>query len=123
MNGCRRAASLALERGMRFLLASHGRDGLWRDFLTPAGEASEWPTAFIATALHLAGAEPGVLQRAADTLVANQDDGGWGYNEAVPTDADSTACVLLFLALTGHRGSACRRAASCLVLHQRKENG
>jgi squalene cyclase len=118
------AASVALELGMRFVLAKQGRDGLWRDFLTPAGEASEWPTGFIATALHLAGAEASVLERAADTLIANQNvDGGWGYNENVPTDADSTACVLLFLALMGHRGSTCRRAASCLVRHQRRENG
>jgi squalene-hopene/tetraprenyl-beta-curcumene cyclase len=109
---------------MRFVLAKQGRDGLWRDFLTPAGEASEWPTGFIGTALHLAGAEGGVLERAADALVANQNvDGGWGYNEDVPSDADSTACVLLFLALMGHRGSTCRRAASCLVSHQRRANG
>lgn len=117
-------ASLALERGTRFLLANQCRDGLWRDFLTHAGEASEWPTGFIATALHLAGAGASPLERAAQTLVANQNsDGGWGYNENVPTDADSTACVLLFLALAGHRGSTCRRAASCLVRHQRSENG
>ncbi len=41
----------------------------------------------------------------------------------MPTDADSTACVLLFLALTGRRGGASRRAASCLVSHQRPSGG
>jgi squalene cyclase len=121
---CSAAAALALERGVRFLLATQGPDGLWRDFVTPAGEASEWPTGFIATALHLAGAGASALERAAGTLVASQNvDGGWGYNEDVPSDADSTACVLLFLALMGHRGSTCERAASCLVRHQRTENG
>jgi squalene cyclase len=109
---------------MRFLVAMQGSDGLWRDFLTPAGEASEWPTAFVATALHLAGAGSGELGRAADALVAGQnDDGGWGYNEDVPTDADSTACVLLFLGLMGEREAACRRAASCLIRHQHPESG
>jgi len=125
MRRCGMAASLALERGTRFVLGKQGRDGLWRDFLTPAGEASEWPTGFIATALHLAGAEASALERAAGALVANQDvvDGGWGYNESVPSDADSTACVLLFLALIGHRGSTCERAAACLHRHQQLENG
>src|SRR5581483_4398663 len=91
-----------LERGTRFLLAKQGPDGLWRDFRTPAGEASEWPTGFAGTALHLAGAGAGALERAAGKLVATQnEDGGWGYHEDVPSDADSTACVLLFLALAG----------------------
>lgn len=115
---------VALERGTRFLLAMQGGDGLWRDFLTPAGEASEWPTAFVAAALHAAGAEARALERAAGSLVANQnDDGGWGYNEDVPSDADSTACVLLFLALMGREDAACRRAASCLIRHQHAESG
>jgi squalene-hopene/tetraprenyl-beta-curcumene cyclase len=116
--------SAALERGVRFVLARQGPDGLWRDFLTPAGEASEWPTGFIGTALQFAGADAGPLQRAADALLATQkEDGGWGYNEDVPTDADSTACVLLFLARSGNRGDACRRAASCLARHQRRDSG
>ena len=47
-----------LQRGARFLLAKQGGDGLWRDFDTPAGEASLWPTAFIGTALQSAGIGP-----------------------------------------------------------------
>jgi squalene cyclase len=114
----------ACERGVRFLLASQGRDGLWRDFLTPAGEASQWPTGFIGTALHLACAPADPLQRAGNALLAGQNaDGGWGYNEAVPSDADSTAWVLLFLTHLGRRGAACDRAASCLISHQRAESG
>jgi squalene-hopene/tetraprenyl-beta-curcumene cyclase len=117
-------ASPALGRGTRFLLAMQGSDGLWRDFLTPAGEASEWPTGFVATALHLAGCDTSALERAATALVARQNgDGGWGYNEDVPSDADSTACVLLFLALTGRYESSRVRAASCLVRHQRNDDG
>lgn len=118
------AASHALERGTRFLLERQGRDGLWRDFLTPAGEASEWPTGFVASALLRAAARRDALDRAADALIASQNvDGGWGYNETVPSDADSTASVLLFLALMGHHGSSCRRAASCLAGYQRTQSG
>jgi squalene cyclase len=114
----------ALECGLQFLLSKQGVDGLWRDFLTPAGEASEWPSGFIAAALQLAGADPGALRRCAAALVARQnEDGGWGYNEDVPTDADSTACVLLFLARMGGHEDVGRRAASCLVDHQRESGG
>jgi squalene-hopene/tetraprenyl-beta-curcumene cyclase len=115
---------VALERGIGFLLAKQDGDGLWRDFHTPAGEASEWPTGFIGTALCTAGVDGRTLDRVARALIARQHaDGGWGYNESVPSDADSTACVLLFLALTGRRGDSCSRAASCLISHQRDENG
>jgi len=123
----RRRCSLApeaLERGARFLLANQGRDGLWRDFDTPAGEASLWPTAFVATALHSAGVAPEALERAAGALAARQnDDGGWGYNEAVPSDADSTAWALLFLSRAGSHERVCRRAVVCLLRHQRAEDG
>jgi squalene cyclase len=114
----------ALERGTRFLLASQGRDGLWRDFHTPAGQASEWPTGYIASALLAAGGAPRALERAAAALIARQnEDGGWGYNERTPSDADSTACVLLFLADAGQRGSSCDRGAACLCRHQRLPGG
>lgn len=115
---------LPLERGTRFLLARQGNDGLWRDFHTPAGEASEWPTGFVGAALRGAGAESSPLERAADALVGRQNaDGGWGYNEDVPSDADSTACVLLLLACLGRRGGACDRAVSCLLAHQHENGG
>jgi Squalene-hopene cyclase C-terminal domain/Prenyltransferase and squalene oxidase repeat len=65
------------------------------------------------------------LERAADALVETQQgDGGWGYHAGVPTDADSTACALLFLAALGDRDPSCiRRAASCLASHQDEETG
>jgi squalene cyclase len=114
----------ALERGARFLLAHQDGDGLWRDFLTPAGQASEWPTGFIGTALQLACAPTKALERAGHALLARQKaSGGWGYNEDVPSDADSTAWVLLFLRHLGCSGAALDRATSCLVRHQRGADG
>ena len=115
---------MSLERGTAFLFASQGGDGLWRDFLTPAGEASEWVSGYIGTALHLAAADRAALDRTASTLVRTQNaDGGWGYNEDVPTDADSTAWVLLFLVRMGRHGSSCHQAESCLGQYQSAENG
>jgi squalene cyclase len=102
---------------------------LWRDFSTPPGEASEWPTAVVAAALGRRGADRGVLERAAGALLATQRaDGGWAYNEDVPTDADSTASVLLFLGGPGRRvvedhALARRRAAHVLLRHQQPSGG
>ena len=51
------AASVAqaLAHGVEFLLAQQGRDGLWRDFETLAGQASDWPTGFVGAQLVGAG--------------------------------------------------------------------
>ena len=109
---------------MEFLASQQGGDGLWRDFLTPAGEASLWPTGFIATALYSTGLRESALQRAAAALIGRQDStGGWGYNENVPCDADSTACALLFLAHVACPKETRQRAVSCLQSHQRLESG
>ena len=117
-------AGRAVERGAEFLLSLRGHDGLWRDFLTPAGEASLWPSAFIGTALHRAGAAANGLAPVGDALLAAQNlDGGWGYNEDVPSDADSTAWALLFLAGLRRSAGACCLAASCLARHQHLRSG
>jgi squalene-hopene/tetraprenyl-beta-curcumene cyclase len=114
----------ALERGVAFLLSEQAGDGMWRDFRTPAGEASAWPTGYIGLALHGAGADGGSLERAVEALLAEQnDDGGWGYNADVPSDADSTAWVLRFLSAMGHHDERCRQAASFLISHQRPGTG
>ena len=120
----RSTISGALEHGIEFLESRQSKDGLWRDFLTPAGEASLWPTAFIGTALHTAGLGASALQRGAAALIALQDSaGGWGYNEQVPHDADSTACALLLLTQVNCPEEARQRAVSCVLSHQLPDSG
>src|SRR4051812_19602510 len=117
-------ARTAVECGARFLVARQGKDGLWRDFETPAGEASLWPTAWIAMALRRVELGHDAVERATGALVAAQrDDGGGGYNEAVPSDADTTAWALLVIAGTRQHELSCRRAAACLLRHQRGDGG
>jgi squalene cyclase len=114
----------ALARGVEFLLDRQCEDGLWRDFQTPAGEASTWPTAYIGTALYGVGIGGAAAERAASALVSRQHrDGGWGYNEETPTDADSTSWALLLLTRTRDRSGACQRAGRCLARHQRRHSG
>ena len=114
----------AIASGIDFLLAGQGGDGLWRDFLTPAGEASTWPSAYIGNALQLVGADRGAVERAADALaLCQQPDGGWGYNEGTPSDADSTSWAVLFLTRMQRCDGACHRAGTCLARHQRWLSG
>jgi squalene cyclase len=114
----------ALAGGVEFVLARQGRDGLWHDFETLAGEASDWPTGFIGAQLLDARVRGAPIDTAADALLGRQHrDGGWGYHRDVPSDADSTACVLLFLAAAGREPHAIERAARCLRRHQDPRSG
>jgi squalene cyclase len=74
--------------------------------------------------LALATSDREPLERAADALQASQhEDGGWGYHSGVPTDADSTACALLFLAVLGRKDLCVERASACLARHQDADSG
>jgi squalene cyclase len=111
--------------GVAFLLERQGEDGLWRDFKTVPGESADWVTGYVGRSLQRAGAPRSSLARAAGALLERQrPDGGWGYHEGVPTDADSTAYVSIFLATGGWMPSeAAERALACLERHQRQPDG
>ncbi len=109
----------ALDGGVRFLLTAQGPDGRWRDVRTLAGEATDWPTAFVGERLLEAGIRGGSVGAAVDALLKDQHaDGGWGYHRRVPSDADSTACALAFLARTGRTRQGALRAGRRLLRHQ-----
>jgi squalene cyclase len=114
-----------LSSGRDFLLDMQRKSGAWKDFSTAAGESADWTTAWVARALAgVPGAEE-AIRRAARRITARQrDDGGWGYNRTVPTDADTTAwSVLALLGQPGVRPSVLRRATSLLARHQQADGG
>lgn len=114
----------ALTRGVEFVRARQGGDGLWRDFETLAGEGSDWPTAFIGAQLVEAGVRGAAIEVAVGALLRRQHrDGGWGYHHDVPSDADSTAWGLSFLALSGADRYAIERAGRCLQRFQDPRTG
>jgi len=64
------------------------------------------------------------LTVAAEALVADQQsDGGWGYHKDVPTDADSTAYVLTFLARQIPHDPSLHAGGQCLLRHQDLSTG
>ena len=97
----------AVEKACSYLLSTQSQDGLWRDFLTPAGPSDEWVTAFVgcslaeiaddalpptvsASEIKLAGSKIAAERAWTALQLRQRDDGGWGYASAVPSDADST---------------------------------
>lgn len=82
----------ALRRAVDALVALRADDGLWHGFPTLAGRSEHWVSGFVAThLLGLHGLDVDLTDTAATLLGSRHDDGGWGYDAHVPTDADSTA--------------------------------
>jgi squalene cyclase len=98
----------ALAAGLEYILGLQATDGSWTEWELPPGRSSPWTTGFIGYKLRdlplpLAKRASAAKQRAADWLAeAEVAGGGWGYNEMVGPDADSTAFGILFLSSQGH---------------------
>jgi len=98
-----RALSLSVE----YILSRQHADGSWIDWNLPPGQSSTWTTAYVGC--KLTSLTPNLRDRASDAtahastwLTRNMSpDFGWGYNEQVDSDADSTALAILFLASEG----------------------
>ena len=99
------ALESAVAACLKYLLNCQSPDGYWTDWQLPPGESSAWTTGFIGYKLH--SLPPDLLletatarRAAAQWLLENESPGGgWGYNETVGADADSTAYGILFLSL------------------------
>ncbi len=97
-------AQRSVSAGIRYLIASQDEDGMWRDYALDVGVSTSWVTSFVLLGLesvrsHLFNPE---LRRsifaACDALRrVIRRSGGWGYNESVADDCDTTAHVVLAL--------------------------
>jgi squalene cyclase len=91
-------AKAALAKAVRFIESKQRADGLWEDFETrSSGRSTLWVSGYICHAIQTAAnADSPAARSCRQALLAGQQEsGGWGYNAAVPADADSTAfCVL-----------------------------
>jgi squalene cyclase len=117
----------AVRAALDYIVAHQSEDGSWVDWSLPMGESDAWTTAYVGFRLgSLAPAFAKVVQAAkraaAEWLERHvSDDGGWGYNVAAGTDADSTAYAILFLRGEGRevRGGS----YDCLRSFQREDGG
>lgn len=97
--------SKAIRRATRFLIDIQHNDGYWSDFNLPVGNADEWVTAYtgyqLCRILHIVPAELHTSTIRACKWISQHEhlQGGWGYNNNIETDADSTAWALAFMCL------------------------
>lgn len=117
----------AIEHGLRFLLGSQAAAGHWTDWSLPPGESRMWTTAYAGYRLS-AVPQPwreslhGALRLAAAWLARSEcRGGGWGYNDDVGPDADSTSLGILFLSSQGVRVPA--RSYDRLRSFQQQDGG
>jgi squalene cyclase len=116
--------SPTIDRAAAFLLKGQTTDGTWRDFRTLAGEGEDWTTAYVGVQLGFARVKAPALRHAVNALLARQrSDGGWGYGTSVPSDGDSTAWALLYLARRTHRLKVLRAGVRCMLAHQDSAGG
>jgi sporulenol synthase len=96
----------AICRGTRTLLDELAQqpDCLWRDFRRAdgSGGSNVWVSGFIAAHLGRSpAARPAAASAIARLIAGRRAEGGWGYDEQLLPDADSTAWVLLAARATG----------------------
>jgi hypothetical protein len=97
----------SIASGLDYVLGLQAGDGCWTDWELPPGSSSTWTTAYVGYQLRSLPADDrvraaGPVRLAARQLLAKQfAEGGWGYNEAVGPDADSTAFAILLAASAG----------------------
>ena len=97
------------------------------DWELPPGQSSTWTTAYVGGKLtsldtHHRDHVCCATDRASQWLTGKMfSDYGWGYNEQVDSDADSTALAILFLASAGRHVSD--SSYSCLEAFQCEDGG
>ena len=117
----------SIEGATDFLLDARDERGWWRDFDTLAGASDEWVTAFVGTALAVAGDDRSMRAAwQAWRLLSRRRwwSAGWGYNARVPADADTTLWALSLAEAVGtSRSVRARRGYSFLRGHVRASGG
>ena len=92
------AIDSALARGVAHLAEARGPEGVWCDYSRPDGSfgSNVWAPAFVAAHVgHIPAARPVAAAVVARLVEGRRDRGGWGYDERLLEDCDSTAWVLL----------------------------
>jgi hypothetical protein len=113
------------DRAIDYLLERQEASGVWRDFFLPAGESTDWVTAYVGLALAGNARGADAARRGWAYLeTAVKPGGGWGYNALTPADADSTVwAVQLARAIRAGDGAVAQAGRAFLDTHRQPNGG
>lgn len=95
----------SIEKAKNFIFSKMDSNGLWKDFESRShGESIDWVSSYVGLSLLESGIPSFELKLTAKTVAErqNKEYGGWGWNEKIFPDADSTAFSILFLSHLGY---------------------
>lgn len=107
MNAETRSLDKTISVGLDYLLSMQAGEGAWTEWELPPGSSAIWTTAYVGFQLRhlpldLALRVKSHITSAALWLNNNEFvEGGWGFNQRVGVDADTTAYAILFLTSAG----------------------
>jgi len=113
----------AIGSAKEFLMGCRDEDHLWRDFeIRNYGTSVDWVSSYVGLSLNQSKAPKEYLQETAKVLLARKTPlvNGWGFDEKVVPDADSTSFAILFLSKCGYEAEL-KSARDFLLQHQTEE--
>lgn len=104
----------AIAKALGWLLDRQENSGAWKDFDLDVGPSTSWVTSVVLLGLsHVHVNSASAASRACEFLLsASGDNSGWGYNENVSEDCDSTSHAVI--ALREHGFEVPRKALECI---------
>ncbi len=113
----------AIENAKEFIFSNKDDEDLWRDFkIRNYGESVDWVSSYVGFLLLQSGVPSSKLESTARLIVERRNDeyAGWGFDEKVVPDADSTAFTVLFLSYFQYREEI-NKSRSFLLRHQKPD--
>ncbi len=113
-----------MERVIRFLVANQESNGYFSDFFTSAGESTNWVTGYVGHALQATTSGMQAALGAKEALLRfRSPSGGWGYNQSIVVDCDSTSWALKFLLTAGVSPAELHKDFQVFLQHQKSNGG
>lgn len=113
----------SIDAAVAYLAKQVIRGICYGDFGLRHGKSDAWTTAIVGSTLAEFNYQK-THEMVAALLRLQHKVGGWGYNNNVPPDADTTLRVMEFFLKTGSvASSVIDRAAQFVLLHQKKNGG